>query len=62
MHKKASDFFQSLYIFIKPHEYLKFRIGSWIRKWVQRTPAMAEGITDYRWVLKKLSEFRVPVQ
>jgi IS1 family transposase len=28
MHKKASDFFQSLYIFIKPHEYLKFRIGS----------------------------------
>jgi len=28
---------------------------------VQRTPAMAEGITDRIWSLKELLTFRVPV-
>jgi hypothetical protein len=33
-----------------------------IEKWFQRTPAMAEGITDHIWSLKELLTFRVPVQ
>ena len=41
---------------------LKLRIDSGNRKWFQRTPAMAEGITDHIWSLKELLTFRVPVQ
>jgi hypothetical protein len=29
---------------------------------MQRTPAMAEGLTDHIWTLKELMSFRVPVQ
>jgi IS1 family transposase len=62
MHQKAFDFFQAWYNFIKPHKSLKLKIDSGIRKWFQRTPAMAEGITDYMWNLKELLTYRVPVQ
>ena len=62
MHTKALDLFQAWYIFIKPHGSLKLRIDSGNRKWFQRTPAMAEGITDHIWSLKELLTFRVPVQ
>ena len=64
MHTKALDLFQAWYNFIKPHDSLKLRIDSGNRKWFQRTPAMAEGITDhiYIWSLKELLTFRVPVQ
>jgi len=52
--------------FIKPHDSLKLRIDSGNRKWLQRTPAIAEGITDritdHIWSLKELLMFRVPVQ
>ena len=62
MHTKALDLFQAWYNFIKPHDSLKLRIDSGNRKWFQRTPAMAEGITDHIWSLKELLTFRVPVQ
>ena len=62
MHQKAFDFFQAWYNFIKPHKSLKLKINSENRKWFQRTPAMAEGITDHIWSLKELLTFRVPVQ
>jgi len=62
MHTKAFDLFQGWYNFIKPHDSLKLRIDSGNRKWSQRTPAMAEGITDHIWSLKELLTFRVPVQ
>jgi hypothetical protein len=29
---------------------------------MQRTPAMAEGLTDHVWSLKDLLTFRVPIQ
>jgi hypothetical protein len=32
------------------------------RKWEQRTPAMAEGLTDHVWSLEELLTFRMPVQ
>lgn len=62
MHQKTFDFFQAWYNFIKPHKSLKLKIDSGNRKWVQRTPAMAEKITDHIWSLKELLTFRVPVQ
>ena len=62
MHTEAFDLFQAWYNFIKPHDSLKLRIDSRNRKWFQRTPAMAEGITDHIWSLKELLTFRVPVQ
>jgi hypothetical protein len=40
----------------------KIKIDSGNKKWLQRTPATAEGITDHIWSLKELLTFRVPVQ
>jgi len=37
-------------------------VNSERKKWIQRTPAMAEGITDHVWSLKELLKFRVPIQ
>lgn len=62
MHQRAIDLFQAWYNFIKPHKSLRLKIDSENRKWFQRTPAMAEGITDHIWSLKELLTFRVPVQ
>ena len=62
MHQKAFDLFQAWYNFIKPHKSLRLKIDSENRKWFQRTPAMAEGITNHIWNLKELLTFRVPVQ
>ena len=62
MHTKAFDLFQAWYNFIKPHDSLKLRVDFGNRKWFQRTPAMAEGITDHIWSLKELLTFRVLVQ
>ena len=61
-HTKALDLFQAWYNFIKPHKSLRLKIDSENKKWFQRTPAMAEGITDHMWSLKELLTFRVPVQ
>jgi IS1 family transposase len=62
MHQKTFDVFQAWYNFIKPHDSLKLQIDSGNRKWFQRTPAMAEKITDHIWSLKELLTFRIPVQ
>jgi hypothetical protein len=62
MHKKALDLFQVWYNFIKPHKSLRLKIDSGNRKRFQRTPAMAEGVTDHTWSLKELLMFRIPVQ
>ncbi len=41
------------------HESLRLRaIGG--RKWVERTPAMAAGLTDHPWTLEELLCYRVP--
>lgn len=62
MHQKTFDLFQAWYNFIKPHESLKLKSESENRKWLKRTPAMAENLTDHIWSLRELLTFRVPVQ
>lgn len=44
------------------HHSLRLRlwVGSHGYKWVQRTPAMAAGLTDHLWTIEELLRFRVP--
>jgi hypothetical protein len=62
MHSRAIDFFQAWYNFIKPHKSLRLMVNYGNKKWLQRTPAMAQKLTDHIWTLKELLTFRVPVQ
>jgi len=62
MHAHAIDFFQAWYNLVKPHQSLRVRIDDGKRKWKQRTPFMAEGLTDHVWTLKELLVFKVPIQ
>jgi hypothetical protein len=39
---------------------LRLGVNQGNKRWMQRTPAMAEGLTDHIWTLKELMSFRVP--
>jgi IS1 family transposase len=62
IHSKVIDFFQAWYNFVKPHKSLRLELQNGNRMWRQRTPVMAEGLTDRIWSLSELLCFRVPVQ
>ena len=62
MHSRAIDFFQAWYNFVKPHKSLRLMVNCGNKKWLQRTPAMAQKFTNHIWTLKELLTFRVPVQ
>lgn len=62
IHSHAIDFFQAWYNFVKPHKSLRIEINKGRKRWMQRTPAMAEGLTDHVWSLRELLAFRVPIQ
>ena len=40
---------------------LKLSVGSFGHHWVQRTPAIAAGLTDHQWTPTELFNFRVPL-
>jgi len=61
-HTHVLDFFQAWYNFVKPHKSLRLRIDQGRKKWMQRTPAIAEGLTDHVWSIKELMVFRIPIQ
>ena len=42
-HSHVVDFFQAWYDFVKPHKSLRLEVNQGERRWMQRTPAMAEG-------------------
>jgi hypothetical protein len=50
------------YDFVKPHHSLRLEVNSGRKKWMQRMPAMAEGITDHVWSLKELLKFKALIQ
>ncbi len=52
----------ALYNFCDPHHSLRIKlsVGRHRHRWVQRTPAMAAGLTDHRWSYRELFSFRVP--
>ena len=62
MHSRAIDFFQAWYNFVKPHKSLRSMVNCGNKRWLQRTPAVAQKLTDHIWTLKELLTFRVPVQ
>ena len=62
IHTNAIDFFQAWYNLVKPHKSLKLELKDKDRKWMLRTPAMAEGLTDHVWSLDELLRFRIPYQ
>lgn len=61
-HTHALDFFQAWYNFIKPHKSLRLEVNQGRKRWMQRTPSMAEGLVDHIWTIKELMTFRVPFQ
>lgn len=52
--------FLGYYHFVRPH--LALRIENCIekRRWLQRTPMVAVGITDHIWTLRELTTYHVP--
>jgi hypothetical protein len=62
IHSIAIDFFQAWYNFVKPHKSLRIELKEGDRKWMQRTPAMTEGLIDRIWSLSELLSFRILVQ
>lgn len=61
MHTRVVDFFQAYYNFVKTHKSLRMRTNEGREKWLKRTPAMAEGLTDHIWSLQELLTFKVPI-
>ena len=54
------DLDDTIYNFVKPHRALRRRVRGGKpkgRKWQQRTPAMAAGLTDHVWSLEELLMF-----
>ena len=53
----------TIYNFCSEHKSLRLKlwVGSRGYRWVQRTPAMAAGITDHCWTVMELLLFRVPL-
>ena len=55
------DLEDAVYNFVKPHRSLRRpmrKSKAQRRKWEQRTPAMAAGLTDHVWSMEELLEFR----
>ena len=65
-HQLALSF--AYYHFVVPHLGLRQRLAQPLptkgsgspKRWVQRTPAMAAGLTDHIWTMDELLSFRVP--
>ncbi len=48
--------------FCRSHDRLRAAAGAGAdRKWEERTPAMAAGLTDHRWTMEELLKFAVPL-
>jgi len=56
------DLEDAVFNFCRPHQSLRVRLARRVkgRKWQQRTPAMAAGITDHIWTLEELLDYRLP--
>lgn len=68
-HSKTSYYLQrhldledAVFNFVRPHQSLRIRLPRprCGRKWQQRTPAMAAGLTDHIWTLEELLSYRLP--
>lgn len=61
MHQAAIDFEDAVHNFVRPHSSLRLlEPGPGRRKWTERTPAMAKGLTDHIWSIRELVTYRLP--
>ena len=60
MHSRAIDFFQAWYNFVKPHKSLRSMVNRGNKRWLQRTPAVAQKLTDHIWTLKEVVSYNRP--
>jgi hypothetical protein len=56
---EALNLYSALYHFVKPHHGLRLEVNENGRRWIQRTPMMAAGITEHIWTVEELLTFRV---
>lgn len=56
MHKAQLWLCRGYYHYVRPHSSLKIRSDDGTR-WIQRTPAMAAGVTKHIWTMKELLTF-----
>ena len=56
------DLEDTVFNFVRAHQALRVTLPRPIphRKWQQRTPAMAAGLTDHIWTLEELLSYRIP--
>ena len=56
------DLEDAVFNFVRPHSALRVRLANPAagRRWQQRTPAMAAGLTDHMWTLEELLSYRLP--
>jgi len=56
------DLEDAMFNFVRPHQALHVPLSRPIhsRKWQQRPPAMAAGLTDHLWTLEELRSYRIP--
>lgn len=64
MHQYSIDFEDAVHNFVRPHSSLKVELPEpqGQRKWRQRTPAMAAGLTDHIWSIRELVTYKVPAR
>ncbi len=54
MHQATAALEDAYYNLIRPHKALRLEVNDASRRWQQRTPAMAAGLTDHIWTVKEL--------
>ncbi len=64
MHQNAIDFEDALHNFVRAHSSLRILQPrpKRRRKWQDRTPAMAAGLTDHIWTVRELVTYRPPTR
>lgn len=62
MHQNAIDFEDALHNFVRVHSSLRLMLTTpqGRRRWQERTPAMAAGVTDHVWSIQELVSYRPP--
>ncbi|ODS30210.1 MAG: IS1 transposase [Candidatus Scalindua rubra] len=59
-HKDQLDLSLAYYHLVKPHKGLRLEINQNGRRWQERTPFYAAGLTDHIWTMKELLTYKVP--
>lgn len=58
-HRSHLSLYKAWYNLAKTHESLRIEVDEAGRRWRQRTPAMAAGITDHIWTLEEILTFKI---